>query len=131
VDEFQNFMTSGFERILSEAGKYRLSLVMAHQFVSQLDERLRAAILGNVGTMILFTVGDPDARALRGELGEFEPEDVVNLGRFECICRPATQGRDTFRFKTAAPAGVMADGAVAERILEHTRANYGIRPEAL
>ena len=61
---------------------------MGHFFLSLPLSSKPVMIVGNVGTMILFTLGDPDARALRGEIGEYEPEDAVNLGRFECLCRP-------------------------------------------
>ena len=64
VDEFQNFATDSFETILSEARKYRLSLVLANQFMTQLKEELREAILGNVGTTITGRIGITDAEIL-------------------------------------------------------------------
>jgi hypothetical protein len=81
VDEFQNFATSSFANILSEARKYHLSLIVAHQYVAQLDETVRDAIFGNVGTIISFRVGAEDAEALEKELSpEFMATDIVNLG---------------------------------------------------
>ena len=64
VDEFQNFTTSSFEKILSEARKYKLCLTLAHQFISQLPDAQRDAIFGNIGTMVMFGCGDKDASYL-------------------------------------------------------------------
>lgn len=69
VDEFQNFATDSFAAILSEARKWRLSLVLAHQFLGQLPDPLRLAVLGNVGSMIAFRIGAEDAHAIAPELG--------------------------------------------------------------
>ncbi len=82
VDEFQNFATSSFANILSEARKYRLSLIVAHQYVAQMDETVRDAVFGNVGTIISFRVGAEDAELLEKELApEFMATDIVNLGK--------------------------------------------------
>lgn len=82
VDEFQNFATASFASILSEARKYHLSLIIAHQYVAQLDEAVRDAVFGNVGTIIAFRVGAEDAELLEKELApEFMATDIVNLGK--------------------------------------------------
>ncbi len=82
VDEFQNFATASFASILSEARKYRLSLIIAHQYVAQMDEAVRDAVFGNVGTIIAFRVGAEDAELLEKELApEFMATDIVNLGK--------------------------------------------------
>jgi ABC-type oligopeptide transport system ATPase subunit len=82
VDEFQNFATDSFATILSEARKYGLGLTVAHQYIGQLSEEVKDAVIGNVGSIILFRVGPPDAEAL---LKEFEPTfgvpDMINLER--------------------------------------------------
>lgn len=70
MDEFHTFVTLSFAEILAEARKYGLSLVPSHQYLEQVDERVRAAVLGNVGTLIAFRVGAEDARALARE---FQP----------------------------------------------------------
>ncbi len=70
VDEFQNFMTESFESILSEARKYRLSLILANQFMTQLTDKIREAIIGNVGTVISGRIGITDAEIL---VKKFEP----------------------------------------------------------
>ncbi|HEX8234545.1 MAG TPA: hypothetical protein VF600_01170 [Abditibacteriaceae bacterium] len=88
VDEFQHFVVSSFEKILSEAGKAGLSLVMANQFLEQLNSHLQSAILGNVGAMVSFRVSADSGRLLEKELaGRFTQEDLVSLGRGEAIAR--------------------------------------------
>lgn len=81
VDEFQSFANESFADILSEARKYKLNLIMAHQYIEQMSEEVRAAVFGNVGTMIVFRVGAYDAEVLEKEFApQFTAEDMVNLG---------------------------------------------------
>jgi len=81
VDEFQSFANESFADILSEARKYKLSLTIAHQYIEQMPEEVRAAVFGNVGTMITFRVGAFDAEVLEKEFAPtFNIEDLVNLG---------------------------------------------------
>jgi len=83
VDEFQNFATRDFAVILSEARKYRLNLVVANQFVSQIDEEVKNAVFGNVGTLVSFRVGVPDANFLQHEFAPvFTEADLTNIERF-------------------------------------------------
>ena len=80
VDEFQNFATEAFANILSEARKYRLDLILAHQYIAQMEEPVRDAVFGNVGTMACFRVGAQDAEYLEKEFTpEFNIQDLVNL----------------------------------------------------
>jgi len=82
VDEFQNFANETFAEILSEARKYKLNLVIAHQYVEQMEEEVRAAVFGNVGTTVSFRVGPFDAEVLETIFSpEFMKEDIVNLGK--------------------------------------------------
>jgi CxxC-x17-CxxC domain-containing protein len=84
IDEFQNFTTESFANILSEARKYRLNLIMAHQYIEQLGEVVQPAIFGNVGTMIVFRVGAADAEELVKEFTPvFTEEDIVNLPKYD------------------------------------------------
>jgi len=84
VDEFQNFATSAFIKILSEARKYRLCLTLANQYVGQLDEALQKAIFGNAGTLISFVVGAQDAKLMASEFGQvYKEENVVSLGMYQ------------------------------------------------
>jgi len=81
VDEFQSFANKSFADILSEARKYKLSLNITHQYIEQMAEEVRAAVFGNVGTMITFRVGSYDAEVLEKEFAPvFTAEDIVNLG---------------------------------------------------
>lgn len=81
VDEFQNFANESFSDILSEARKYKLNLIIAHQYIEQMEEEVRDAVFGNVGTTVVFRVGPFDAEVLETI---FEPQftqtDLVNLG---------------------------------------------------
>jgi hypothetical protein len=93
VDEFQNFATESFATILSEARKYRLSLTLAHQYIDQLDEKVRFAIFGNVGTMVVFRVGASDAEVLETEFApDFEASDFVNLPNYNVYIRLMIDG---------------------------------------
>jgi hypothetical protein len=81
VDEFQSFANESFANILSEARKYKLNLTIAHQYIEQMSEEVRAAVFGNVGTMVSFRVGSYDAEILEKEFSpQFTSEDMVNLG---------------------------------------------------
>lgn len=81
VDEFQNFANKSFADILSESRKYKLGLTIAHQYIEQMEEEVREAVFGNVGTMITFRVGAYDAEVLEKEFAPvFTIEDIVNLG---------------------------------------------------
>ncbi|HRQ86618.1 MAG TPA: type IV secretory system conjugative DNA transfer family protein, partial [Candidatus Saccharibacteria bacterium] len=86
VDEFQNFATESFATILSEARKYRLSLVLANQFMTQLTDQIREAILGNIGTVISGRIGITDAEILQKRFApEFDAEDLARLPNFQTI----------------------------------------------
>jgi hypothetical protein len=88
VDEFQNFATSSFIKILSEARKYRLDLILANQYIAQVPEDVRAAIFGNVGTLLSFIVGAQDAFYLTKEFGErFKEEDFLALGNYQILTK--------------------------------------------
>lgn len=86
VDEFQNFATDSFENILSEARKYRLNLILANQFVSQLTDKIREAIIGNVGTVISGRIGTTDAELMQKRfMPTFDAEDLTRLPNFESV----------------------------------------------
>lgn len=84
VDEFQNFTNDSFAQILAQARKYKLGLIVAHQYVKQMTEVVRDAVFGNVGTMVAFRVGADDGESLEKEFQPtFVAQDFVNLGRFQ------------------------------------------------
>ena len=105
VDEFQNFATDTFAEILSEARKYRLNLIVANQFINQMEDNVKNAVFGNVGTLISFRVGTDDANVLTHEFkGIFNESDLTNVARFQTYVRtiyrnePLDQfSRDTIR----------------------------------
>ncbi|QQS23387.1 type IV secretion system DNA-binding domain-containing protein [bacterium] len=97
VDEFQNFVTDSFATILSEARKYRLNLTMGHQYIGQLtpenNTKVRDAVFGNVGSMIVFRVGAADAEYLETEFEPaFTPTDIVNLPKFHIVLKLMING---------------------------------------
>jgi len=86
VDEFQNFATDSFESILSEARKYRLNLILANQFVSQLTDKIREAIIGNVGTVVSGRIGTTDAELMAKKfVPVFDAEDLTKMPNYEGV----------------------------------------------
>jgi hypothetical protein len=86
VDEFQNFATASFIKILSEARKYRLNIAVANQYIAQIPEDTQKAIFGNVGTLVSFLVGAQDGYALSKEFGGvYKEEDLVGLGNYQIV----------------------------------------------
>ncbi|MDP3725253.1 MAG: type IV secretion system DNA-binding domain-containing protein [Nanoarchaeota archaeon] len=103
VDEFQNVVTETFENLLSEARKYAICLTVAHQFTQQLLDRVLAAVLGNVGSMIIFRVGGEDAVRLKPEMVPvFDQKDMINLGVREFYIKMTIDGEtyDPFSAET-------------------------------
>lgn len=86
VDEFQNFATQSFNKILSEARKYRLNLILANQYIAQIPEDVQKAIFGNCGNIVSFVMGPNDADLFAKEYAQkYSPEDLVSLGRYQII----------------------------------------------
>ena len=92
IDEFQNFTTDAFDSIVSEARKYRLSLIIAHQYLGQLTKQIRKAILGNVGNLVMFTLGGGDAEALAVEIKPFNTQTLREQARGEMLVRYIEDG---------------------------------------
>ena len=94
IDEFQNITTDSIATILSEARKYKLSLTIAHQFIAQLEEKIRDAVFGNVGSLAAFRIGADDAEYLQKQ---FEPvftqKDIMNLDNYQAYLRLLVGGR--------------------------------------
>jgi hypothetical protein len=102
VDEFQNFATESFATILSEARKYRLDLIIAHQYIEQLSEEVSAAVFGNVGTLVCFRVGATDAEFLEKEFAPvFTETDLVNLAKFDVYLKLMIDGVASEPFSAA------------------------------
>ncbi len=136
VDEFQNFVTESFANILSEARKYRLNLIIAHQYIGQLMlgevSKVRDAIFGNVGTMITFRVGAADAEFLEKEFEpEFNPQDVINLSNYNIYLKLMVDGVTSRPFSaiTLPPLAIPSYENNKEEIIKISRQNYS-RPRA-
>jgi len=126
VDEFQNFSTESFANILSEARKYRLSLILAHQYIEQLDEKVRAAIFGNVGTIACFRIGAEDAELLEKEfMPDFNANDLVNLTKYNIYVKLMIDGvaSKPFSAETIEPAKPSHE-SFRDVIIENSRSRY-------
>ncbi len=127
VDEFQSFANESFADILSEARKYKLNLTIAHQYIEQMSEEVRAAVFGNVGSMVVFRVGAYDAEVLEKEFApQFTAEDIVNLGQFQFYLRLMIDsvGSQPFSARGLPP---IAPPAVSfkDQAVESSRAQFG------
>lgn len=131
VDEFQNFATPDFATILSEARKYKLNLVVAHQFIAQLEDDIKNAVFGNVGTICAFRVGADDSEYLESQFAPvFTKNDLINLPIGNCYTRLLVSGQPTVPFSmevdwnwiTTQPKSL----DVAKKIKEMSRLKYGV-----
>ncbi len=132
VDEFQSFANESFADILSEARKYKLNLTMAHQYIEQMSEEVRAAVFGNVGTMITFRVGAYDAEVLEKEFApQFTAEDLVNLGFSQVYLKLMIDGVSSQPFSAVTlPPIPKPPASLREEIIEHSRKSFA-RPRAV
>ncbi|MDD4607004.1 MAG: type IV secretion system DNA-binding domain-containing protein [Patescibacteria group bacterium] len=126
VDEFQNFATESFANILSEARKYHLCLTLAHQYITQMEEIVRDAVFGNVGTLITFRVGAADAEFLEKE---FEPvftaNDLVNLPKYNTYLKLMINGVASDAFSsTTLPPLLKEEKSQVDKIIRVSRERY-------
>lgn len=125
VDEFQSFANESFADILSEARKYKLNLTIAHQYIEQMEEAVRNAVFGNVGTMITFRVGAYDAEYLEKEFAPtFTAEDIVNLGFAEIYLRLMIDGMGSKPFSAKTLLPEIEPFNIEEEIIEESRKTY-------
>jgi hypothetical protein len=132
VDEFQSFANESFADILSEARKYKLNLTMAHQYIEQMSEEVRAAVFGNVGTTIAFRVGAFDAEVLEKEFAPvFTAEDLVNLGSYQIYLKLMIDGigSQPFSARTLPPI-TLQDHTFVKEIIANSRQSFA-RPKAV
>jgi len=127
VDEFQNFATESFANILSESRKYRLCLILAHQYMAQLAEEVRDAVVGNVGTTVSFRVGAEDAEFLEKEFGpDFMATDIVNLGFAQVYLKLMIDGVASRPFSsTTLPPIQVPHESFKKEIIDLSRAQFG------
>jgi energy-coupling factor transporter ATP-binding protein EcfA2 len=131
VDEFQNFANASFADILSEARKYKLNLTIAHQYIEQMDEIVRPAVFGNVGTMITFRVGATDAEALEQEFAPvFTVEDLVNMGAYQIYLKLMIDGLSSAPFSARTLNAIPhPDTSYVQEIIDASRKQFA-RPRA-
>lgn len=132
VDEFQNFATDSFANILSEARKYHLNLIVAHQYISQLvdqgNTKVRDAIFGNVGTIVTFRVGgNLDAELLETEFTpRFTQEDLVNLGKYEVYLKLMIDGVASEPFSANTLPPISHPTASTDKVIKVSRERYAV-----
>ncbi len=136
VDEFQNFATPDFATILSEARKYRLNLTVANQFIGQMEEEVKNAVFGNVGTIVCFRIGVTDASYVQREYQPvFTESDLINIDRFHAYMKTTVQGEPVPPFsvdltKDMKKLKAQANEKIAKAITQLSRLKYG-RPKEL
>ncbi|MFX1535703.1 MAG: type IV secretory system conjugative DNA transfer family protein [Promethearchaeota archaeon] len=125
VDEVHNFLTLSFADILSEARKYGLNLILAHQYIEQLDEKIKAAIFGNAGTIISFRVGTEDAKFLAKEFSPvFDECDLVNLSNYHIYLRLMIDGKTSQPFSAITLVSPNIKTSYKRDIIDHSRKMY-------
>jgi len=134
IDEFQNFATGSFATILSEARKYKLSLIVANQYIAQLLPEIKDAIFGNVGTIMSFTLGSDDASPMSTQFKSMvSVNDLISLPKFTAYTRLMIDGisSDPFSMKTfniSAPEGSLE---LIDKVRKQSRQRYAMSKEQL
>lgn len=132
VDEFHNIVTETFENLLSEARKYGLCLMVAHQYIGQLSSKIKSAVLGNTGTIIVFRVAGEDAVVLKPEMAPvFDVKDMINLGIQEFYIKMTIDGEtyDPFSAETL-KVFPPPHQSFKKQIIDFSRKMYSISAEA-
>ncbi len=131
VDEFQNFATPDFATILSEARKYHLNLTVANQFIGQMDEEVKNAVFGNVGSLISFRVGVTDASYLQREYQPvFSESDLINVERFHAYMKTIVDNEPVSPFsvdmtKDMKALAAKANEKISQAVIQLSRLKYG------
>ncbi|MFA7253454.1 MAG: ATP-binding protein [Patescibacteria group bacterium] len=132
VDEFQNFITDVFATILSESRKYKLGLSITNQYIEQLDEKIRAAVVGNAGTLIAFRMGAADAEFFVKEFEPLKPEDLTTIDKYNFYIKELIDGAPTrpFNGESIWPKDNDGNPKLGEAIKELSRLKFG-RPREI
>lgn len=126
IDEFQNFTTDSISVILSEARKYHLNLILAHQFIAQLSEQIKGAVFGNVGTLAMFRVGADDAEYLKKQVEpQFGASDLINMDNRNAILKLLIDGEPARAFNMKTMQIEKGSVEVREKLKELSRLTYG------
>lgn len=133
VDEFQNFITDVFATILSESRKYKLGLAITNQYIEQLDEKIRAAVVGNAGTLIAFRMGAADAEFFIKEFDPLKVEDLTTIDKYNFYIKELIDGAPTRPFNGVSiwPDDPEGDPQLGAAIKELSRTKYGKSKEAV
>ena len=136
IDEFQNFTSDSIEQILSEARKYRLSLTIAHQYMAQLTDSIRGAVLGNVGTTISFRVGVEDAEVLEKKFTpQFSAIELTEIENLNCVVGMLSNSKPLSPFTMKIRFSPRGSKEVKDKIIQysaikHSTGNPGNQPDA-
>jgi hypothetical protein len=128
VDEFQNFATQSFNKILSEARKYRLNLTLANQYIAQIPEEVQKAIFGNCGSMISFVMGPDDASVFAKEYSQkYTAEDLVTLGRHQVVNKLSIDNIVSMPFTANTLGLAKSRNQNREKVLRVSRERYATK----
>jgi len=128
VDEFQNFATGSFIKIMSEARKYRLNIMLANQYMAQIPEEVQRAILGNAGTIMTFSTGASDAAILFKEFAEvFSENDLVNLSNYQIAAKLTIDGHSTRPFLATTLPLPISKNQNRDKVVRMSRERWGKR----
>ena len=126
LDEFHSFPTLSLADAMSEGRKYSLNLILAHQYLGQLDEEIRDAVFGNVGTIITFQLGAWDAEYLSKEFqGIFSADDLVNLPQYHVYLKQVVEGVTSRPFSAVTLPPVGGGNKIRDTVANHSRKKYG------
>jgi hypothetical protein len=126
IDEFQNITTNSIATILSEARKYKLSLNIAHQFISQIDEKIRDAVFGNVGSVATFRVGNDDAEYLEKQFAPtFTAKDIANIDNLHAYVKMLVHGKPTEAFDIKLAEWPKSNPEMVTKLKELSSLKYG------
>jgi DNA helicase HerA-like ATPase len=126
MDEFQNITTNSIATILSEARKYKLSLCIAHQFIAQLDENIKNAVFGNVGSIISYRVGSEDAEYLEKQFSPvFSAKDIMNIDNYNDYVKMLVGGRPAKAFNMKASIPPVGNPNIVESLKQLSYLTYG------
>ena len=125
VDEFQNFATGSFIKIMSEARKYRLDIMLANQYMAQIPDEVTKAILGNAGTVMTFAVGANDADILTKEFAEvFTSQDLISLGKYQIATKMTIDGQITRPFVSTTLPLPISSNLNKDKVIETSRQHW-------
>ena len=126
IDEFQNITTDSISTIFSEARKYKLSLTVAHQFIAQLDEKIKDSVFGNVGSIASFRVSSEDAEYLEKQFAPvFSAKDLMNIDNLNCYVKMLSSGRPVKPFNLFVPFPPRGENAEIDKVKELSYLKFG------